>query len=157
MNISMVMSLIMTAIGFIYTFSTLALPDARIGIPYEPKVFPGVLGICLIAMGFVLIIQEMSKRVKTEPTDATKRKFIFNTNSRNIALTVLNGLLYAVLFSFIGYVFSTIVFLEIQLYIFRGLEPWKNSTLVAVVFAVIAYLLFTSLGIYLPTSPLGFI
>ena len=66
MNISMVMSLVMTAIGFIYTFSTFALPDARIGIPYEPKVFPGVLGICLIAMGFVLIIQEMSKKNKTQ-------------------------------------------------------------------------------------------
>jgi len=153
----MVMSLVMTAIGFIYTFSTFALPDARIGIPYEPKVFPGVLGICLIAMGFVLIIQEMSKLKKTQQTDAAKGKFKFDANSRNIAFTILNGLLYALLFNPLGYVFSTIVFLEIQLYIFRGLKPWKNSTIVAVVFAVVAYILFTSLGIYLPTSPFGFI
>jgi len=156
MNISMIMSIVMTMIGFVYTLSMFLLPAAKIGIPYEPKIFPGILGISLLIMGIVLIFQEIHENSK-KTTKQNKASFI-GEEQKNILLTVINGLLYAVLFDRIGYVFSTIIFLDIQLYVFRGIKPWKNSLLIAVIFSVVAFVLFNVLmGVYLPKSSFEFI
>ena len=152
----MIMSIVMTMIGFVYTLSMFLLPAAKIGIPYEPKIFPGILGISLLIMGIVLIFQEIHENSK-KTTKQNKASFI-GEEQKNILLTVINGLLYAVLFDRIGYVFSTIIFLDIQLYVFRGIKPWKNSLLIAVIFSVVAFVLFNVLmGVYLPKSSFEFI
>lgn len=155
MTISLLASIFVTLIGSVYTFSTFMLADARVGIPYEPKVFPAILGISLLILGFCLIVEEIKKN-KVNPPESSK-PFVFDDNFKKILYTILNGFVYALLFDRIGYVFSTIVFLEVQLDVFRGFGKWKNSTIVAVSFSLICYFIFSKLGIFLPVSFLGII
>ncbi len=153
MNTSMIMSVVVTMIGFVYTLSTFLLPDAKIGVAFEPKIFPGILGIALLALGLVLTVQEIRLLAKDQ---GGKASFV-GEEQRNILFTLLNGLLYAVLFDRIGYIFATFVFLNIQLFIFRGKKTWKSTLLISLIFSVVAFILFNTLmGVYLPKSPLGF-
>jgi len=155
MNVSMIMSVVVTMIGFIYTFSTFLLPDARIGVAYEPKIFPAILGISLLVLGTFLVVQEIRLLAKNKDHQ-TKVSFI-GEEQKNILFTLFNGFLYAVLFDRIGYVFATFIFLNIQLFIFRGKKTWKSTLLISIIFSVVAFLLFNTLmGVYLPKSPLGF-
>lgn len=155
MNVSMIMSVIVTMVGFVYTLSTFLLPDARIGIAYEPKIFPGILGISLLILGAILMVQEIRLHAKSKDGAA---KFSFGgEEQKNILFTILNGLLYALLFDRIGYVFATFIFMSIQLFIFRGKKTWKGTLLISLIFSAVAFALFNTLmGVYLPKSPLGF-
>ena len=155
MNTSMIMSVVVTMIGFVYTLSTFLLPQAKIGVAFEPKIFPGILGIALLALGLVLIVQEI--RLLAKDKDQVAKASFVGEEQRNILFTLLNGLLYAVLFDRIGYIFATFVFLNIQLFIFRGKKTWKSTLLISLIFSVVAFVLFNTLmGVYLPKSPLGF-
>lgn len=154
MTFSLLISLLVALLGITYTFATFALPSASLGIPFEPKVFPGILGIALSILAIILVIQEYKKAKVENNSDSG---IAFNKNAQEILATVGNGLLYTVLFNRIGYVFATTLFLEIQLWIFSGKSAIKKSTIVAIIFSLVCYFLFTSLGIYLPVSPLGFI
>lgn len=156
MTFSLLMSMLVTLLGITYTIATFSLPSAALGIPYEPKVFPGLLGISLIILGTFLVIEEY-KKSKTDEAQSKGSEIAFNKNAKEILATIFNGLLYTIIFNRLGYVFSTFIFLEIQLWIFSGKAAIKRSTIVAISFSVICYFLFTSLGIYLPGSPLGFI
>ncbi len=156
MNTSMIMSVVVTMIGFVYTLSTFLLPNAKIGVAFEPKIFPGILGIALLALGLVLTVQEIRLLAKNKDQQAAKASFV-GEEQRNILFTLINGLLYAVLFDRIGYIFATFVFLNIQLFIFRGKKTWKSTLLISLIFSVVAFVLFNTLmGVYLPKSPLGF-
>lgn len=159
MSLSTIMSMVVTLIGALYTFSTLMLPAARIGNPTAPKVFPLILGIALLILGFLLIVAELRNLPKTEEEKKkAKASLAFGPVEKNIIFTILNGILYALLFNPIGYIFSTFIFLNLQLLIFRGKQKWLNSMLISTIFAVFAFLLFnTFLGVFLPTSPLQFI
>ncbi len=155
MNVSMIMSVVVTMIGFVYTLSTFLLPDAKIGVTYEPKIFPAILGISLLVLGAFLVVQEIRLLAKAKG-HVPKASFI-GEEQKNILFTLLNGLLYAVLFDRIGYIFATFVFLNIQLFIFRGKKTWKSTLLISLIFSVVAFILFNTLmGVYLPKSPLGF-
>lgn len=161
MTTALVSSIATIAVGIAYTIMTFTLPNATIGRPMEPKIFPIILGISMIILGFVLLVQETIKKSKNkEQKESSKSSATFKleSDSKKIIITIANAVLYALLFNIIGYVFSTIIFLEIELIIFGGLKSWKMSTLVAVLFSVIAFVIFNKLlGIYLPTSLLGWI
>jgi putative tricarboxylic transport membrane protein len=62
--------------------------------------------------------------------------------------------LYAAFFDKVGYVISTILFLEGELFLFNGLKNWKVNTMVSVIFSLVIYILFSKLlGVYLPMTP----
>ena len=126
-------------------------PDATIGRPMEPKIFPIMLGIVLTILGLALLIEELIKNSKNKEANKETIKLSFGNNGKKIAITIINAIAYAILFNILGYVISTIIFLEIELLIFGGLKSWKVSTIVSVLFSVIAFLIFnTFLGLYLP-------
>ena len=155
MNVSMIMSVVVTMIGFVYTFSTFLLPEARIGNAYEPKIFPAILGISLLVLGTILVVQEI--RLLAKNKDHQGKVSFIGEEQKNILFTLVNGFLYAVLFDRIGYIFATFIFLNIQLFIFRGKKTWKSTLLISLIFSVVAFILFNTLmGVYLPKSPLGF-
>jgi putative tricarboxylic transport membrane protein len=155
MNLSIISSIFVTAIGCIYTFSTLTLPPAAIGRPNEPKIFPAMLGFALLLMGVALIIQEIHKLPKTKE-ERKAQNIKIGTSEKQIVLTLLNGLVYALLFNPIGYVFSTIIFLMSELFIFDGFKVWKKALAIALSFTILAYCIFDLLlGIYLPKSLIG--
>lgn len=156
MTITALSSIVTIAVGIAYTIMTFQLPDASIGRAAEPKIFPAILGIAFIILGFVLLIDDTIKKSRKEKKEAVQ--FLIGSSEIKIAITVVNAILYTVLFNVIGYVFSTIMFLEIELLIFIGLKGWKVSTIIAVLFSIIAFLIFNVfLGIYLPKSPIGII
>ncbi|ASJ21789.1 tripartite tricarboxylate transporter TctB family protein [Brachyspira hampsonii] len=156
MTITTLSSIVTIAVGVVYTIMTFQLPDASIGRAAEPKIFPAILGIAFTLLGLILLIDDTIKNSKKDKKE--KVQFSFGDNGKKILITIVNAVLYAVLFNVIGYVFATIIFLEIELLIFGGIKAWKVSTIVAVLFSIIAFLIFNVfLGIYLPRSPLGII
>ncbi len=115
-----------------------------------------MLGFSLLILGFLLIFQEIHKRSADSPKDTRTDRIKFGKNEKQIALTILNGFMYAVLFNPLGYVLSTIIFLMSELFIFDGFKVWKKAAVISIIFSAIAYTLFDPvLGIYLPKSPLG--
>jgi putative tricarboxylic transport membrane protein len=75
-------------------------------------------------------------------------------NVKQIGLTIVCAIIYALLFDRLGYVIATIIFLEGVLSIFNGYKNWKQNTIVAVVFSVVVYVLFFKiLNVYLPPFP----
>lgn len=151
MTVNLVSSIITIAVGLTYMIMAFNFPDATVGRPLEPKIFPIMLGIALTILGFALLIEELIKNSKNKDTNKETIKLSFGNNGKKIAITVVNAIVYALLFNILGYIISTIIFLEIELLIFGGLKSWKVSTIVSVLFSVIAFLIFnTFLGLYLP-------
>ena len=151
MTINLVTSIITIAVGLTDMIMALNFPDATIGRPMEPKIFPIMLGIVLTILGLALLIEELIKNSKNKDVNKETIKLSFGNNGKKIAITIINAIAYAILFNILGYVISTIIFLEIELLIFGGLKSWKVSTIVSVLFSVIAFLIFnTFLGLYLP-------
>lgn len=149
MTINLVSSIITIAVGLTYMIIALNFPNATVGRPLEPKIFPVILGIAMTILGFALLIDELIKNSKSK--DKETIKLSFGNNGKKIAITVINAIAYALLFNILGYVLSTIIFLEVELLIFGGLKSWKVSTIVSVIFSIIAFLIFnTLLGLYLP-------
>lgn len=151
MTVNLVSSIITIAVGLTYMIMAFNFPDATIGRPLEPKIFPIMLGIVLTILGLALLIEELIKNSKNKDTNKETIKLSFGNNGKKIAITVVNAIVYALLFNILGYIISTIIFLEVELLIFGGLKSWKVSTIVSVLFSVIAFLIFnTFLGLYLP-------
>ena len=149
MTINLVSSIITIAVGLTYMIMAFNFPDATVGRPMEPKIFPIMLGIALTILGLALLIQELMKNSKNKEKETIKLSF--GNNGKKIAITVVNAIVYAILFNILGYILSTIIFLEVELLIFGGLKSWKVSTIVSVLFSVIAFIIFnTFLGLYLP-------
>lgn len=149
MTINLVSSIITIAVGLTYMIMALNFPNATVGRPLEPKIFPVILGIAMTILGFALLIDELIKNSKSKEKETIKLSF--GNNGKKIAITVINAIAYALLFNILGYVLSTIIFLEVELLIFGGLKSWKISTIVSVIFSIIAFLIFnTLLGLYLP-------
>lgn len=158
MTVTLISSIVTIAIGLVYGFMTLVLPNATVGRALEPKIFPAILGISISILGFILMINELIKLSKANNKKEEKEriKINFDKNTVKIISTILNCFLYAVLFTKIGYIFSTFIFLEIELFIFNGKNKTHIYTAVAIIFSIVAYVIFNVLlGIYLPRSPFG--
>ena len=152
MSLSIVPSLLFFMLGLVYTIATLLLPDAAVGRPYEPKIFPLILGFGLIIFSLSLLIREMHSLKDKAAED--KEPFYKEPGFSKIALTCVFSVLYALVFDKIGYVLSTILFLELELMIFNGRKNWKINTIVACVFSLFIYIVFSKLlGVYLPLTP----
>jgi putative tricarboxylic transport membrane protein len=150
-NLSIVPSLLFLLLGLIYTTATLLLPDASVGRPFEPKIFPLMLGISLIIMSLGLMIKDLKTEVEKSQSH---EPFYKEAGFSKILLTCLFSLLYAVLFDKIGYVLSTVLFLEMELFLFNGRKNWKTNTIVAIAFSLFIYIVFSKLlGVYLPLTP----
>jgi putative tricarboxylic transport membrane protein len=130
------------------------LPAASIGNPSAPKIFPGMLGVLMVGLAIIVLVQE-ARAISAGDNQATsKEPGIDLENARQIGLTTVCGIIYAVLFDRVGYVIATIIFLEGVLSIFNGYKNWKQNTLVAVIFSVVVYVLFFKiLNVYLPPFP----
>lgn len=151
MNMTLISGTVSLIIGIIVTWMTLNLPEASIGLPNAPKAFPGGLGILMVFCSLVLLAREF-RRIKREGAGASASR---NPHLPQIAFTCLFSAAYALLFNRIGYVLSTFLFLEAELWLFNGRENWKVNTIVALVFSVCIYLLFAkALGVYLPMTPI---
>ncbi len=145
--------------GAVYTAAAFATERATIGNPIEPILFPMMLGIGMILCGLVMIQTAVAK-IKSDPAalvpfhlerDAAGK---IPRDRKLIVATCLAGIAYAVLFEPLGYVIATVLFLGFMLFLFRGASHWKSNILIAVLFSLCVYLLFTKLlTIPLPMMP----
>ena len=151
MNLTIVSSAIFLAVGAAVTGMSLALPDASIGIPQAPKIFPAGLGILMMALSLVELAKE-GMRVRRDGKGEGAEP---NPYLGRILLTSVFAVLYALIFKHVGYVLSTFLLLESELWLFNGGRNWKVNTLVAFLFSISIYLLFAkALGVYLPMTPI---
>ncbi len=155
---SLITAVVCMLLGMAFVIMTAALPQAAVGMPNAPKIFPFALGAVLLLLGAGLLVQQLAAiRGNTEET-VNEHKPMFDIHSKQIALTVLNGAIYGMLFGRLGYVLSTCIFLGFELLLFSGKRRWKMIILVSVIFSLTIYILFNKLlGVYLPMMPvIGF-
>ena len=151
-SLTIIPSLLCFVLGLVYTTATVMLPDASVGRAYEPKIFPMMLGIALIIMSLSLLAREL-KAVKKGQNEE-KVPLYKEPGFSKILLTCLFSAIYALIFDKVGYVISTILFLEMELILFNGKKNWKVNTAVAVLFSLFIYIVFSKLlGVYLPLTP----
>ncbi len=153
LSISLLTGLITFIIGATYSLVAINLSPASIGRANEPKIFPIALGILMVVLSLALIAQELKKRGSN---DKKYEKAVFKIDDyiKKIFLTVLNAILYSLLFARAGYVVSTFIFLGLELTLFSGFRKWKSSSLIAITFSLVIYILFNKLlGVYLPMTP----
>ncbi len=164
---SLISGFVTIGVGAAYLIMSLALPRAAVGVPHAPKVFPLGLSVIMVGLGIALVIQQYliafgnSKTVisnsntKAQSNMTFKERLKLEDHTKKIILTVVNGVLYTLLFKSLGYVFSTIVFLGFELLLFNGRKRWRMILTVSILFSLIVYVLFsTLLGVYLPRMPI---
>lgn len=151
MNLSVLAGVFTVILGIFYTIQAMLLPLASIGNPLAPKVFPLGVGILIIFFGVTLLVKEIKKsgfKFTISKNEADKG------NVKLIACISMICILYGLIFRRLGYVISTIIFLEIILLLFNGKEKWKTNTIVAVSFSILIYVVFSMfLGVTLPPIP----
>ncbi len=153
MSFSIIPSLLFFVLGLVYTVSTALLPEAAVGRPFEPKIFPFMLGGLMLVMSLALMIREI-KALKGNEEIQEHLPFYKEAGFKKIALTCVFSVLYALLFDKVGYVISTIIFLELELILFNGVKNWKINTAVSLAFSLFIYIVFSKLlGVYLPMTP----
>jgi putative tricarboxylic transport membrane protein len=150
MNTTFISGGVSLILGIVVTVIAINLPEASIGISYAPRVFPTGLGILMTLFSILQLIKEYIRvRGADEKSTAGTDPYLVS-----VLLTCVFGFLYAILFKRIGYVLSTFLFLELELWLFNGKSNWKVNTIVALAFSVGVYLLFAkAFGVYLPKIP----
>lgn len=152
MNLSKIISLLFLLVGVIYLVLVFQLEPASIGNPQSPKFFPGMVAVLMIGLSIALLVQEFRSTTSAGETDQTSG--VDRESIVQISLVTVCAVIYAVLFNRLGYVLSTILFLEGVLAVFNGPRRWIQNTLVAVIFSVVVYVLFFKLfNVYLPPFP----
>lgn len=140
--------------GLVYGAQAFALPRAPIGNPMGPVYFPLGLAGLMLGLGAFLFVTEARKGLNSD--DKSKRpKFHFE--SMKLIFAVIGFcLLYTVIFEWLGFVLSTIVFLMSMLMVVNGPKKWLLNAVVTVGFSLGAWYLFVQVfQISLPASPFG--
>jgi putative tricarboxylic transport membrane protein len=157
MTWNMITGLIATLIGIAYSWSAWSLPRASFGNATGHIVYPVILGIAMTVLGLALVAAELLARKTGSGKEAgDSPKFgKLTKHGKEIALAIAASVVYAILFEPLGYVFSTILYLGAVLFLVNGRVKVVRTVLVAVLFSVGVYVLFSVfLGIQLPRMPI---
>jgi putative tricarboxylic transport membrane protein len=113
-----------------------------------------ILGITMTILGLILVVKELLAKGPKDPKDSPKFGKL-TRHGKEIAMAIGASIVYALVFEPIGYIFSTILYLGTVLFIVNGKARVLRSVLVAVLFSVGVYVLFSViLGIQLPRMPI---
>ena len=141
-------------IGVVYGWQAWSLPRAMFGDPTGHLIYPVILGITMTILGLILVIKELLAKGPKDPKESPKFGKL-TRHGKEIAMAIGASIVYALVFEPIGYVFSTILYLGAVLFIVNGKARILRSVLVAVIFSVGVYVLFSVLlGIQLPRMPI---
>ncbi|MCG8482613.1 MAG: tripartite tricarboxylate transporter TctB family protein [Clostridia bacterium] len=147
------MGLIVVIVGGIYLVLTLQIKDAAVGIPMEPKFFPLMISALLIILGMFFLFKTGLAHIKTSVENIKKALSKEPDIYKMIGITAINCIVYGLLFKRLGYVLSTVIFLEVMLFLTRG-KKWIPNTIISVIFSVAVYFVFSKLlGVILPPMP----
>jgi putative tricarboxylic transport membrane protein len=134
-------------IAAVYLYATTLIPSLEIGDPLGPKAFPRLLGVALLIAAGLLFLEILKDR--NQPKPAPGEELATWRYAGVIAVvTVWTGIYYAV-FDKLGFVVSTTLYLLVLMAWFnRG--KWLANVLTAVLFSVLAYIMFVKLDVNLP-------
>ncbi|WP_070000926.1 tripartite tricarboxylate transporter TctB family protein [Cellulosilyticum sp. I15G10I2] len=153
MNKKVKVGLGVTMFGLTYIIGALGLPRSPVGDPFAPIVYPLLLGILLTGCGAIQLVIGIIKQSKEEKQPA--KKFEATPVFKLIVISVFAAIGYALVFSGLGYVISTFLFLGTILFSLNGKDKWKTNILVAIIFSISVYFLFSNiLAIPLPRIPI---
>jgi putative tricarboxylic transport membrane protein len=150
-NRDLVSSIIWMALGGLFVVGALQLGLMRKGVP-GPGFLPFLSGLALIFVSFFVLIPALRQGNEKKSDDFfperdSLRKLLF-------ALAALFG--YGIALEYVGFLLTTFLFIFSTA---RLMEPkgWWTTTLLALLTAVLSYLLFVVLlEVQLPKGPLGF-
>lgn len=153
MTWNMITGLIATLIGIAYGWSAWTLPRATFGSATGHIVYPVMLGIAMTLLGLALIVKELLAKGPKNAKDSPKFGKL-TSHGKEIGIAILASIGYALVFKPFGYVISTILYLGAVLFLVNGRVKVVRTVLVAVLFSVGIYILFSILlGIQLPRMP----
>ena len=150
-NRDLVSSMIWMALGGLFVAGALQQGLIRKGVP-GPGFLPFLSGLALIFVSLFVLVPALGQREKDEsdgffPERDSLRKFL-------LALAALFA--FGVALEYVGYLLTTFLFM---FFMTRLMEPkgWRTTTLLALLTAVLSYLLFVVLlEVQLPKGLLGF-
>lgn len=148
------MGLVVAAFGLVYLIMTFNLKRSAIGDPLAPLYFPLGLGSMLVVFGIIQVFRsDIKKSIETIKQMKNVSEHDKKIN-RMILSTCIAGVAYAAVFEHLGFVLSTLGFMFAMLTL-TDRKAYRKNLIVAVVFSVSIYLLFTNaLGIPLPEMPI---
>lgn len=153
MSVDRVIFVCIIVLTAVYFYATAQIPTLEIGDPLGPKAFPRLLGIGLLITAAMLFMEIWRAR-KTPPEDASQPS-VDRRHLKVVAVVVAVTAVYLAVFTLLGYVIATGIYLVgLMAYFHPG--KWTANILTAVLFAVLSYLMFSKLGVTLPRGVLPF-
>lgn len=137
--------ILLSIVGFI---GSLNLPKANLGNPNGPIYFPVGISVFLFIFSVIYLIQEL--RSLDEINEKIAELFSGRTPML-IVVTLILGAVYALIFESVGFLFSTIIFLGVLLFLVNGPKKWLVNISVTLVFSFLSWYAFSELlGVSLP-------
>lgn len=143
----LIMPLLFFVVSIVVIIATLNLPKARLGNPDAPIYFPMMLGIFLLILSIVYFTQEWRKS-EMEEKEAVQ-ELLQGRVPKLIGFSLLLALGYTVIFEWIGFLFSTILFMASLLFLINGKRKWIVNIATALIFSFVSWYAF---GVLLQVS-----
>ncbi len=138
----------------VYFYATQQIPSLEIGDPLGPKAFPRLLGIGMLLTAGLLFV-EMWRAAKIKAPQVEKSQAEDRGHFWIVAGVTVWTAVYLALFEPLGYVITTAVYLVVLTAYFNR-DKWVANILTSVLFSVLSYVMFQSLGVTLPKGVLPF-
>ncbi|RPJ43021.1 MAG: tripartite tricarboxylate transporter TctB family protein [Deltaproteobacteria bacterium] len=140
-----VWGIILCAVGIYYLIEGINLPPAAIGDPLGPLVFPTILGLSMIGCGVWLAVR---------PGPRTNQPVLSRRTFPQVLLLFALLLLYSAAIPWMGYLFSTSLFVFLTSFL-MGERSWFKGVAISVIFSAGIFFLF--IRVLTIPLPLGFL
>ncbi len=153
MKANLPIGIVSILLGLYYAISAFQLPRASMGDPMAPVYYPMVLGVGMICMGIVLSIRgykevAIAKQSASQSESADQDKKA-DSRDKNFWILILGavilGIVYTLVFTTVGFLISTALFMFALFTLVNGFNNWLKHVIIAVVFSVSVWFIFQNL------------
>lgn len=132
--------------SLIYGVMIIQLPQASLGNPHGPILFPtfvcfGIFVFSLIDLVSVYRQSKLEEENRNEDLEVLARK----TSLKLILVIIAICLLYTLMFEWLGYLVSTIIFMALLMFYLNGLKKWVLNVTVSLIVSLSTWYAFTQL------------
>lgn len=140
--------ILMIVISLAFLINSFSIPKATMGNPNGPLYFPIGLSVFMFVLSVIYLINEI-RNLNEENEDI---KALFQGRVlKLIGVSIVLGIIYALIFEKLGFLISTIIFLGGLLFYVNGVKKWLVNIIVAVAFSFVTWYSFAELlGVSLP-------